>query len=79
MFTGLVQDVGKVVEASSRSGSLRLAVATVLPVERMQDGESVAVDGVCLTVAQRRGNRFYADVVAERYISLGLFTARVEA
>jgi riboflavin synthase len=65
LFTGLVQDIGKVVEPSSRSGSMRLAVATALPVQQMQDGESVSVDGVCLTVAQRRGNRFFADVVAE--------------
>jgi riboflavin synthase len=36
-----------------------------LRAEQMQDGDSVAVDGVCLTVAERRRDRFYADVVAE--------------
>jgi len=65
MFTGLIQDVGKVVETSPRRGSVRLGIASALPVPEMADGESVAVDGACLTVTQRRGNRFYADVVAE--------------
>jgi riboflavin synthase len=65
VFTGLIQDVGKVVEASPRRGSMRLGISTALPVPSMADGESVAVDGVCLTVVRRRGNRFYADVVQE--------------
>jgi len=65
VFTGLIQDVGRVVEASPRRGSMRLGIASALPVAEMTDGESVAVDGACLTVTQRRGNRFHADVVAE--------------
>jgi riboflavin synthase len=65
MFTGLIEDMGQIVEASPRRGSTRLGVRTALPVAEMNDGDSVAVDGVCLTVAQRRGDRFWADVVAE--------------
>lgn len=65
MFTGLIEDVGKVVEASPRRGSVRLGISCALPVGEMTDGESVAVDGACLTVVQRRGNRFHADVVSE--------------
>jgi riboflavin synthase len=65
VFTGLIEDVGKVVEASPRRGSVRLGVSSALPVEEMSDGESVAVNGACLTIVQRRGNRFHADVVAE--------------
>ena len=65
MFTGLIEDVGKIVEASPRRGSTRLGIASALPVASMKDGDSVAVDGACLTVVQRRGNRFHADVVAE--------------
>jgi riboflavin synthase len=42
----------------------------------MQDGESVAVDGVCLSVTSRRGNRFYADVVAETISRTTLGKAR---
>jgi len=61
MFTGLVEAVGRIVEITPRRGSSRVGVASPLPVARM----SVAVDGVCLTVVQRRGDRFFADVVAE--------------
>jgi riboflavin synthase alpha subunit len=48
MFTGLIQAIGKVVEFRPRR--LRLATPWVL-----KKGESVAIDGVCLTVTARRG------------------------
>jgi riboflavin synthase len=65
VFTGLIEEVGTIVEASPRRGSTRLGISSALPKDQMTDGESVAVDGVCLTVVERRGNRFYADAVAE--------------
>jgi riboflavin synthase len=65
MFTGLVETVGRVAEVARRAGALRLAIASSLPVAEMEHGESVAVDGVCLTVVERRGDRFCADVVPE--------------
>jgi riboflavin synthase len=65
MFTGLVETVGRVVEATRRGGALRLGIASSLPVAEMEHGESVSVDGVCLTVVERRGDRFFADVVPE--------------
>jgi len=65
VFTGLIEDVGRVVEVSRRRGSTRIGIATSLPVASMHDGESVAVDGVCLTVAARRRDRLQADAVAE--------------
>jgi riboflavin synthase len=65
MFSGIVETVGTVVEVRPAQGSCRLVVASDLPVDRMHDGESVAVDGVCLTVVRREGDRFHADVVEE--------------
>jgi riboflavin synthase len=65
MFTGLIADLGRVVRVSPGPGASRLAIESDLPVARMTDGESVAVDGVCLTVAQRKGRIFEADAVAE--------------
>jgi len=65
MFTGLVQEIGRVTETSSRRGSTRIGVASALPVASLEVGESIAVDGVCLTATAFRGDRFYADVVAE--------------
>lgn len=65
MFTGLVEGMGRIVEATPRSGSKRLGIATSLAREEMALGDSVAVDGVCLTVCRVAGDRFWADVVAE--------------
>lgn len=65
MFTGLIETLGRIVEVAPRGGSTRLGIASPLPRDELQDGESIAVDGVCLTVSERRGDRFFADVVAE--------------
>jgi riboflavin synthase len=65
VFTGLVEGVGKVVEVSPRRGSSRIGIASPFPAAELRDGDSVSVDGVCLTVSERRRDRFFADVVAE--------------
>ena len=65
MFTGLVQGIGTVIGLVPGRGSARLCIDSPLPAASMKAGDSVAVDGVCLTVARRAGRRFFADVVAE--------------
>jgi len=65
MFTGLIESLGRVQRVVPGVGSTRLTIATDLNVASMRDGESVAVDGVCLTVARRKGGGFEADAVAE--------------
>jgi riboflavin synthase len=65
MFTGLIESVGRVRRVVPAAGATRLAIETELPVAAMRDGESVAVDGVCLTVSRRTGKAFEADAVAE--------------
>jgi riboflavin synthase len=53
MFTGLIQDVGRV--ALLRPGpTTRLEIETALPVAQIALGESVAIDGCCLTVVEAR-------------------------
>ena len=65
MFTGLIESLGRVQRIVPGPGATRLAITTELNVASMRDGESVAVDGVCLTVARRKGRAFEADAVAE--------------
>jgi riboflavin synthase len=65
MFTGLVETLGRVVRVTRARGSTRLAIRSTLPVAEMKDGESVAVDGVCLTVARRRGAVLEMDAIPE--------------
>ena len=73
MFTGLVQDLGRVAEVHETSDGVRLAVESPLAAE-LKDGDSIAVNGVCLTaVGLCKGERFGADVMREtlRRSSLG--------
>jgi len=65
MFTGLIETVGRVKRIVPGKGATRLTIASDLPSAALRDGESVAVDGVCLTVARRSGTGFDADAVAE--------------
>ena len=58
MFTGLIQDVGKVVSLRLNEKSAILAVETGLPVRSMELGASIAVNGACLTVTKKGKNRF---------------------
>jgi riboflavin synthase len=65
MFTGLIETTGRVERVVSGRGATRLVISSELPVASMRDGESVAVDGVCLTVARRTPTSIEADVIAE--------------
>jgi riboflavin synthase len=63
MFSGIVADVGIITRAEDREGGLRLSVATeVLGLEDVQIGDSIAVNGVCLTVIELDGHTFTVDV-----------------
>ncbi|GIX22509.1 MAG: riboflavin synthase subunit alpha [Gammaproteobacteria bacterium] len=66
MFTGIVLEVGRVEAFEARPGGARLTVAyRTLPRERLAVGDSVAVNGVCLTVVENDGARFAADLSEE--------------
>jgi riboflavin synthase len=66
VFTGLVEDVGEIAEvAPVPSGGARLGVRTRLAGADLGQGASIAVDGACLTVIDRRDGAFSADVSVE--------------
>ncbi|MBO7483428.1 MAG: riboflavin synthase [Kiritimatiellae bacterium] len=72
MFTGLIQKVGTV-KRVSRGAGLVLEVAADAPwPQPLAEGESVAVNGVCLTVVRCDGSRFTADVLRETESRTGL-------
>ncbi len=62
MFTGLIAAIGTVREVAPADGGLDLVIDS--PWRRLSDGESVAVDGACLTVRSSRGGRLAVHVVA---------------
>jgi riboflavin synthase len=66
MFTGIVQCMGSIKAAEPRGGDLRLEIdAACIDAPRRQLGDSVAVAGVCLTVAELKPHGFIADVSRE--------------
>jgi riboflavin synthase len=66
VFTGIIQDVGRIHDAEARAGDLRLVVEAVsLPLAQAHVGDSIAVSGVCLTAVSIDGRRFAADVSRE--------------
>jgi riboflavin synthase len=72
MFTGLIEDVGKVQKLERSGSSARLAVATALPPAEFLIGDSVAVNGACLTVTAISGTLLSFDVSPETLDRSGL-------
>lgn len=65
MFTGIIEDLGTVEEMKrTRKGAL-LRLRTALPIGRIAIGDSIAVNGACLTVVAKRRGNIAMDVSAE--------------
>ena len=73
MFTGLVETTGTVVDVIQQADGTRLTVAAESIAPALSEGDSVTVNGVCLTATRVEAGTFAADVVAEtlRRSSLG--------
>jgi riboflavin synthase len=65
MFTGIVEELGQVIGVDTGPDSARLTVRGPAVTADASLGASIAVDGVCLTVAALAGETFVADVMAE--------------
>ena len=72
MFTGLVEGIGELIERKPTSGGFRLRIGTPLGGE-LSPGDSLAVNGVCLTVILAEQNEVHADIGPEtvRVTTLG--------
>ena len=66
MFTGLIQSVGTLLQREPRGGDVRLRIGTgTLPFDDVALGESIAVNGVCLTVIEFDASSFAVDASTE--------------
>jgi riboflavin synthase len=65
MFTGIIQGFGTVRGLAKKGPEGRLEVDSALDLADIKTGDSIAVNGACLTVTTRDGDRFSADVSAE--------------
>jgi len=65
MFTGIIEEMGSVKGLRREAGAARLAVSASLVLEGTAIGDSICVNGVCLTVVEMDGAAFSADVANE--------------
>jgi riboflavin synthase len=65
VFTGLVEGLGKVTRIERGGQDLKVTIAPCFDISGCRVGESVAVNGVCLTVTEIHGREFSVDVSAE--------------
>jgi len=65
MFTGLIEDIGKVVAARATEHGVQLEIAAPGTAKQVRAGQSIAVNGCCLTLTSRRGDRLTFDLLKE--------------
>ncbi|MGI5467626.1 riboflavin synthase [Streptomyces sp. CA-132043] len=65
MFTGIVEELGEVVAVENLGDSSRFRLRGPVVTEDAKHGDSIAVNGVCLTVVETADGEFTADVMAE--------------
>lgn len=65
MFTGLIEDIGTIVAVENRSGSVLLTISHAAHLDDLKEGDSVAVDGACLTVTATDDRKFSVEASKE--------------
>ncbi len=66
MFTGIIQSIGQIERLEPRAGDVRLTITSgKLPLAGVALGDSIAVNGVCLTAVELTGRGFRADISRE--------------
>ena len=76
MFTGIVEELGEVTAVENLGDASRFRLRGPVVTDGAKHGDSIAVNGVCLTVVEHEGDEFTADVMAEtlKRSSLGALT-----
>ena len=72
MFTGIIQGLGTLVEKRPAGGGMIFGLETDFQLTDPEEGESIAVNGACLTARNIKGRRFYVDVSPESLARTGL-------
>jgi riboflavin synthase len=76
MFTGIVEELGTVASVEDQGDAIRLTVRAAVVLEDAGLGDSIAVNGCCLTVAERTGDTWTADVMQETLDKTSLYGVR---
>lgn len=65
MFTGLVEDMGEIVQIGKKGNSFQIQVGSCLSLDKSDIGASISVDGICLTITEVEKNKFTVDASPE--------------
>ena len=76
MFTGIVEELGTVAAVEDQGDAVRLTVTSPLVLEDAAPGDSIAVNGCCLTVTEHDGSSWTADVMQETLDKTSLYGVR---
>ncbi|ASB88643.1 riboflavin synthase [Bacillus sonorensis] len=76
MFTGIIEEIGTILDMKKTGNAMSLVIKSNKVTEDVKLGDSIAVNGVCLTVNDYQNDRFTADVMLEtlKATSLGTLT-----
>ena len=76
MFTGIIEEIGSIKDISRRGSGSKIQIEAQKIVEDLEIDQSVAVNGVCLTVVEIGSNFFVVDAVAETLARSTLLTIK---
>lgn len=77
MFTGIIEKLGVIRQIQPAAGGKRISVETGLDLSHTGIGDSIAVNGACLTVISKNGSQFMADLSPETVLKTTFSTKRV--
>ena len=77
MFTGIIEKLGVIRQIQPAAGGKRIEVETGLDLSTTGIGDSIAVNGACLTVVSKAGSQFLADLSPETVLKTTFSTKRV--
>ena len=79
MFTGIIEGTGKIKSIAQKDDCVQLEVAVDFDLEQTNIGESIAVNGCCLTITSRLGNTLWADLSMETLARTTLGDLEIDA
>ena len=65
MFTGIIEELGKIQEIETRSSGMQFTISAKLVMDDLNIGDSISINGVCLTVTEKKEKEFSLDLVPE--------------
>ena len=77
MFTGIVEEVGQVMSIRTKPQAMELTISCSLILEDVKRGDSISINGVCLTVSTFTQDTFTVDVIPETVKSTTMFELKV--